>query len=285
MKAMLKQHLKAACSLSGVASFAAVAGLMATFVQPAAAASCQAINASGIPSTIPSGGCSVLAVGDTFEIDFSNLFASNPGDFAVNNDYSLQIANIGTGTLSFTNVELLVTGTIQPGPPANTGTIFPFDGPVSIWQQTSNPGFAPQTGQGITDFSVNGTGTNFGVGTAYKSANFKLSSPNTPAFGLPATLTAGLINTIPLDLSSVGVQTFTSAKIRGTLASSTASTPLFSAGLGIYTSNNPANQPPNLIYGNAFVSTPGPLPLLGAGAAFGMSRRLRRRIGASKVAA
>jgi len=267
-------------SLLGIASLAAVTGLTGgAFVQPASAASCQAINASGIPSTIPGGGCGVLGVGGTFEIDFSNLFSSNPGDFAVNNDYSLQIANIGTGTLSFTNVELLVTGTIQP---VNPGPTNPFSGPVSIWQQTSIPGFAPQTGQGITNFSVNGPGQNFGVGIAYKSANFELTSPNAPGFG---GLTAGLINTIPLDLSSVGVKTFTSAKIRGTLASSTAATPLFSAGLGIYTTNNPATQPPNLIYGNAFVSTPGPLPVLGAGAAFGMSRRLRRRIGASKVAA
>jgi hypothetical protein len=285
MKAAFQHRSKLTRSLLGIVSLAAVTGLTGAFVQPASAASCQAINASGIPTTIPGGGCGVLAVGDTFEIDFSNLFSSNPGDFAVDNDYSLQIANIGTGTLSFTNVELLVTGTIQPGPPVNTGAIVPFNSAVSIWQQTTNPGFAPQTGQGITDFSVNGTGTDFGVGTAYKSANFKLSSPNTPAFGLPATLTAGLINTIPLDLSSVGVKTFTSAKIRGTLASSTAAIPLFSAGLGIYTSNNPATQPPNLIYGNAFVPTPGPLPVLGAGAAFGMSRRLRRRISASKVAA
>jgi hypothetical protein len=279
MKAALQHRPKVSRSLLGMASLAAVAGLSATFAQPASAASCQAINVTGIPTTIPNAGCGVLALGDTFEIDFSDLFSSNPGSFDPTNKYSLQIANIGTGTLSFTNVELLVTGTIQP---VNPGPTNPFSGTVSIWQQTTPGDFPPQTGQGITNFSVNPPGQNFGVGVAYKSANFDLTSPNMAGFGM---LTAGLINTIPLDLSSVGVKTFTSAKIRGTLASSTAAIPLFSAGLGIYTTNNPATQPPNLIYGNAFVPTPGPLPILGAGAAFGMSRKLRRRIGACKVAA
>ncbi|MEA5413936.1 hypothetical protein [Synechococcus sp. BA-132 BA5] len=273
-------------TLLSVGGLAAIASVVMGVAQPASAAtvSAQAIDASSIINNIvPNGAFTPVLVGDTFEIDFSNLFTTNPGDFSVSNDYSLQIANIGTGTLSFSDVELLVTGTIQPGPPVNTGTIFPFNSSVSIWQQTTIGDSAPQTGQGISDFSVNGAGQNFGVGTAYKSANFKLTGPNMPAFG---TATAGLINTIPLDLSSVGVQTFTSAKIRGKLLGSTASNSLFSAGLGIFTSNNPATEAPNFVYGNAFSTpVPGPLPLFGAAAAFGWSRKLRRRLSATKIAA
>jgi hypothetical protein len=268
-------------SLLGVGGLATIASVAMGVAHPASAAtvSVQGIDASSILNNIiPSGPFTPVLVGDTFEIDFSNLFSSTPGNFAVGNDYSLQVANIGSGTLSFSDVELLVTGTINPG----TGTV-PFNGAVSIWQQTSIPGFAPQTGQGISDFSVNGTGQNFGVGTAFKSANFKLTGPNMPVFGMA---TAGLINTIPLDLSSVGVQTFTGAKIRGKLSGYTGSNPLFSAGLGIFTDNNPVNEPPNFVYGNAFSTpVPGPLPLFGAAAAFGWSRKLRRRLSATKIAA
>lgn len=37
-------------------------------------------------------------------------------------------------------------------------------------------------------------------------------------------------------------------------------------------------------YVNAFYQTPGPLPVLGAGVAFGFSRKLRQRIKASRTA-
>ncbi|MCP9858490.1 MULTISPECIES: hypothetical protein [unclassified Cyanobium] len=275
-------------TLLSVGGLAAIASVGMGVAQPASAAtvSVQGIDASSIINNIvPSGPFTPVLVGDTFEIDFSNLFNTTPGSFSVINDYSLQIANIGTGTLSFSDVELFVVGTIDanffsdPGNP----NVVAFNDTISIWQQTSDPGFAPQTGQGISDFSVNGAGQNFGVGTAFKSANFKLTGPNIPAFGMA---TAGLINTIPLDLSSVGVQTFTSAKIRGKLSGSTASNSLFSAGLGIFTTNSPTTAPPNFVYGNAFSTpVPGPLPLFGAAAAFGWSRKLRRRLGATATAA
>ena len=37
-------------------------------------------------------------------------------------------------------------------------------------------------------------------------------------------------------------------------------------------------------YQNAYTQVPGPLPILGAGAAFGFSRKLRNRIKASRTA-
>jgi len=280
------KRLQKPMSLLGVGGLAAMASVAMGVAQPASAAtvSVQGIDASSILNNIvPSGPFTPVMVGDTFEIDFSNLFTTTPSNFSVINDYSLQIANIGTGTLSFTDVELFVVGTIDTNffvDPMNPN-IVAFNDTVSIWQQSSIPGFAPQTGQGISDFSVNGTGQNFGVGPAFKSANFKLTGPNMPVFGMA---TAGLINTIPLDLSSVGVQTFTGAKIRGKLSGYTGSNPLFSAGLGIFTDNNPVNEPPNFVYGNAFSTpVPGPMPLFGAAAAFGWSRKLRRRLSATKI--
>jgi len=276
MSSLLKSFQKPLALLG----FTGLTAMAMGVAQPASAAtvSCQAIDATSIiGGTIPSPACSsAAAVGDTFEIDFSSVF--NSTDFSTANTYSLQLANLDTvlpqSTLDFSNVELLITGSFQPqsGPPVN----FTTPTAISIWQATG------QTGQGFSNYVVNGSGQNFGVGTAYKSANFSLTAPNAPTFG---TATAGLINTIPLNLASVGVTSFTSAKIRGVLLSSNTAVPQFSAGLGIFTTNSPFTGVPNIIYGNAFNEVPGPLPIFGAGAAFGMSRKLRRRIGASKAAA
>ncbi len=64
----------------------------------AATVSCQAINASSLLApwpSLPSPACtSPVKVGDTFEVNFSNVFSSNSSDFGVSNTYSLQIANI-----------------------------------------------------------------------------------------------------------------------------------------------------------------------------------------------
>jgi hypothetical protein len=148
---------------------------------------------------------------------------------------------------------------------------------ISIWQGSG------QTGQGVSGYSTNRSGQDFGFGAAFQSANFSLSAPQSPGtFG-----TAGVINTIPFKLSDAGITSFTSAKIRGVLsaANTVSAVPDFSAGLAIFT--NPMLDPmapgaPNLIYGNAYDATmPGPLPALGAAAAFSFSRRLRRRVKAS----
>lgn len=210
-------------------------------------------------------------MGDTFEIDFNNVFTSDPGSFLLTNFYSLQIANINTispgSELSFTDVELLITGATLGGGPITTPTA------IRIWQATG------QTGQGIIAYSTNGTGQDLGLGEAFLSANFTLKAPQPPStFGR-----AGAINTIAVNLQSAGVTEFKSAKIRGKLFSATGITsqPIFSAGLGIF-STNPTTQAPNAIYGNAFnTPVPGPLPVVGAGAAFGFSRRLRRRVKAA----
>jgi hypothetical protein len=286
MKASIQQRFKAACSLSGVASFAAVAGLMASFAQPASAAnvSCQAINATGvIAGAPPTSNCSGLTAGDSFEIDLSEVFAANSGSLPLDKFYSLQIANLNTGpsnTLTFSNVEFLITGTTGNGP------IVVFnDQPITIWSTTAPTSPGPLA-QGLGSYTTSGTSSTFPViGAVQSQASFTLTGPVTPQ--VPNIGTAALISTFPIDLQRAGVSSFTGAKIRGTFGGSSNSVTAFSAGLAQFASSPFITpQAPSAIYGNAFnVPTPGPLPVLGAGAAFGMSRRLRRRIGASKVAA
>lgn len=268
LRCSIRSRLRPVATLSVVLPLLGAAAIVTP--SQAATVSCQAIDATSLLSgNIPAGpACtSLVGVGDTFEIDFSDVFTSNPGDFSLGNTYSLQIANINTlipaNQLSFSDVEFLITGSL--------GTIaFDTPTPISIWQAMG------QSGQGFSDYSTNALGQNFGFGEAFKSANFTLTSPLHPdTFG-----TAGVINTIPFKLSDAGVDSFTSALIRGRLsaASDVSAVPDFSAGLAIFSTNDPMNQPPNIIYGNAYNAVPGPLPALGLGAAFGFSRRLRRRL-------
>jgi hypothetical protein len=253
---------------------------VAMAVQPAQASpiTCQAINVTGLvsstPPAIPGPVCKdPLSVGDTFEIDFSNVFASDPASFSLSSFYSLEVANINTlapgSQLSFADVEFLITGALH-GIQITTPTA------IRVWQNSG------QTGQGILAYNTNGTGVDEGFGIAFTSANFTLEAPQLPSstFGK-----AGVINTIPFRLDSAGVTQFNSAMIRGKLLGATGPTsqPTLSAGLGIFTTNTPPSSgPPNIIYGNAYnTRVPGPLPLVGVGAAFGFSRQLRRRVKAA----
>ena len=295
MKVSLQQRSKAARSLRGVASFAAVAGLMATFTQPVSAAtvSGQAIDATSILSGTPPAAPFLgnANAGDSFEIDLLGVLASNAGDFDLNNLFSLQFANLNTGsglpTVNLSDLQLQVTG-------AFGGTTVSTFTPIAIWasaengQPTGSAFKGAQTSQGVSAASYTATGGPFVATGAFRSLAIGLTPTNTPGtFG-----TAGVINTSPIKLSEAGVTSLTGLKITGKIAGYTGQGAL-AAGLGIYTgqpSGLPTTPPfgPNVIYGNALtygVPTPGPLPVLGAGAAFGMSRRLRRRIGASKVAA
>lgn len=242
-----------------------------------AAATCQAIDATSIASgSVPSGACTaVVEAGNTFEIDFSNIFAANGGSLPLNKFYSLEIANINTGpasTLSFTNVEFLVSGAIG----ATTFT----DQAITIWD--TNNGMIMNTpsfpnAQGLSGYSTNVSTNVFMMRPVSTQASFSLSGPNTP--GSPNLGTAGFLNTIAVNLQAAGITSFTGAKIRGTFAGSTTAQTAFSAGLALFNADPATNPaPPAAIYGNAFNTVPGPLPLVGAGAAFGWSRRLRRRV-------
>jgi len=235
---------------------------------------CQAINATSIVGgSIPSPACyDSVKAGDSWEIDLSNIFAQNGGSLSVNDFYSLQIANINpSGTLEFKDVEFLVTGAI--GSTAFTNQA------ITVWESgTTAPAFP--FGQGVTDYSTNPTSNTFNTVPVSTKASFKLTSPQVNV-GLG---TAGLINTQAVQLSSAGITSFTGAKIRGKFVNSSNSFTGFSAGLASFGSVS-ATGAPTVIYGNAFNEVPGPLPIVGAGAAFGWSRKLRRRIGDTKKVA
>jgi hypothetical protein len=287
-------------SLLGVGGLAAVASVAMGVAQPAQAAatvSGQAIDSSSIlPPTFTPPAAPFIGnadAGDTFEIDLSNVLAipTDSNDFNLDNIFSLQFANLNTGngfpTVNLSDLQLQVTGTFTGGGPFNTFT------PIAIWdaaiggQPTGGAFKGAQTSQGASNYLA--SGTQFGSTGAFNTLAISLTPSNTfGTFG-----NAGVINTSPINLVDAGVQTLTGLKITGKIAGFTGPGAL-SAGLAIYT-GAPSSPPtfqvgnaPNRIYGNALtygVPVPGPLPLFGAAAAFGWSRKLRRRVSATKIAA
>lgn len=269
---------------SRVAGLATCLPLVATTIAatPAQASpiSCQAINATGLlsgpPPSIPSPACTnSVSAGQQFEIDFSDIFTANGGSLPLNKFYSLQIANLNTdtaNTLSFSDIEFLVTGT-APGPTPLT------DSAITIWRtnegaNTFTPAFP--FAQGVSGYTTNATTNTFGGNPVSTKASFSLGGPVTPS----VLGTAALINTLAVNLQTAGITSFTGAKIRGTFNGSTNGVTAFSAGLALFDSDpNSGGVSPTTIYGNAFNNpVPGPLPIVGAGAAFGWSRRLRKRV-------
>ena len=256
-------------------------GLLATgtlgygAIQPASAANvvCSAIDATSIASGIPpsfQNSCGNINPGDTFEISYT-------GALSVTDSYSLEVANINdsfTNSQAFKNVQFLVTGAIGSTSFANRAiTIWPSND-FAIGGSSSR---SPYLSQGQTSYSTNlSTGT-FGMLPVSTAANFILTSPVTPATPLGK---AGLIITEPLQLSTAGITSFTGFKITGQFFSGGGP---FALGLGIYPGAFTPGAP-STVLGNAYnIPVPGPMPLLGIGAALGWSRRLRRRIGAAKA--
>ena len=255
--------------------------LAITWAQPAQAVTvtCQAINStsllSGLTPTIPSPACTNPVIpGDIFEIDFSNVFTNEGGTLPLNKFYSLQIANlntVATNTLTFSNVEFLVSGAIG-------NTLF-TDRDITIWTDSaSEPTPAFPFAQGLGSYITSGNSGTFGSVGVRSQASFTLTGPVAPsALGI-----AAVINTTAVNLQTAGITSFTGAKIRGTFTGSSSSFSGFSAGLALFDTNpNGGGVSPTTIYGNAFntpASVPGPLPILGLAAAFGFSRKLRKRI-------
>ena len=251
-------------------------GLLATgtlglgAMQPASAANvtCAAIDATSIISGIlPSPSCGAINPGDIFEI-------SHTGALSVGDAYTLEVANINAfaNTQVFKNVQFKVTGAFGATPLTNQA--------ITIWPSNSsnNPGGSPYISQGETGYVTNDSTNTFAGNLVSNNASFSLTSPVSPATNLGI---AGLILTEPLQLSSVGITSFTGFTITGEFLSGAGP---FAAGLGIYTGGFSPGAAPNRILGNAYnLPVPAPMPLLGIGAALGWSRRLRRRIGAAKA--
>lgn len=217
--------------------------------------------------------------GTNFDIDLTNVLSS--GAFNTSNVFSLQLANLNVDgslpALTLQNVRLSVEGFVGANPFAEQV--------ITIWGSTATAQptgtLAAGTEQGASGYGVSGT-VNPTTG-AFPVVGVTLTPTNTPGiFG-----TAGVLNTAPFQLSTAGVSSITKLRILGTISGYTGPG-TFAAGIGINTSQT-APYTPSVIYGNAFTyglpEVPGPLPVLGAGAAFGMSRKLRRRIDATKKVA
>ncbi len=177
-------------------------------MQPASAATvtCAAIEATSIAMGIPpafAGSCGAINPGDRFEISY--IRSLDPTKF-----YSLEVANINnltTNSQIFQNVQFLVSGIIHGNPIT--------DGVITIWPTNDiNNSGVPYLQQGVTDYITNATSNTFPPITGIPvstQASFILTTPQTD-IGLG---TAGLIITKPLQLSSVGVSSFTGFKIQG----------------------------------------------------------------------
>jgi hypothetical protein len=260
-KSVFMRHVFCGILATGTLSHAAM--------QPAAAATvtCSAIDTTSIASGVPpsfSTSCGTINPGDDFVISYT-------GALDVSKIYSLEIANINdviTNSQTFKNVQLLVSGAIGSTPFT--------DKAITIWPTNNGSTIgSPVVSQGLTGYATNPSTDTFNSVPVSTAADFTLTSP----IGATQLGTAGLIQTAPLQLSTQGITSFTGFKITGTFFSGSGP---FAAGLGIF--NNSVSGAPDQILGNAYnVPAPAPLPLLGIGAALGWSRRLRRRISATKA--
>lgn len=158
----------------------------------------------------------------------------------------------------------------SPGPDLNTTQAQFINGPDTgvIVSGSSSSGnlyriLGPNTFGGTastqTATSTSGDRITFQIGSA---------NPN-PSLGLPS----GYISASPL---------FTTAFYSNATLAGLGITPGFRGSLGTWDVVNNANVAADQV--QVFV-VPGPLPILGAGVAFGFSRRLRRRIASSKSVA
>jgi hypothetical protein len=287
-------------ALLGVGGLAAIASVALGVAQPVrAAVSGNALPVTFTPGTPPTvtNGAPVGTIDSTtgaqeFEVIFD---ASNPtgGAFVdVNKFFSLQATSIksgtGGGTINFKDVQFFVSGT--------TNSSFQFGGvqninnaSIAVWQAI--PG---SESQGFTNYSVANPVTTttpaFGTGTNYRTASFDLTPLASP--NVTTGLDAGQLNTLAFRPNDFGIATISQLRIKGLINGSSANGAQAAFGLALFNTDPAMNMginPPVAIAGRAVnvdaFSVPGPLPLFGAGAAFGWSRKLRRRIGASKAAA
>jgi hypothetical protein len=234
------------------------------FADPAQAAPCEGNADFGSAEGGSGANCGVLNVGETFSIDVSDFFIGklNPPSTT---SFGIGIVK-GTGFgLSFSDVAGRVKGV--------AGGI-PFDGPIAIWggQNTLAIGTGPDNPFGSAPSGPFPT-TNYlasdqdpGNLGAYREVSFTFGNP-LGGFG------SGKASPFLIDLTEVE-----SFIIEGTLTGASAQTPtIISFGVG------PGGTPTaSSTFGGYFTAVPGPLPILGVGAAFGWSRSLRRRIKSAK---
>jgi len=253
--------------------------------QPASAAiSCDAatvtFSAGGVSNGSPCGNIDSTNAPETFEVIFdkvTNLNGISADFFDPTKYFSLQATSIktptGGATIGFQNIEFFVTGGTLVDP-----TQF-NDVSIAVWQAA--PGV---DSQGFSNYSVANPVTN-GFGTDYKTASFDLAPIVGTGIG---GLNGGFINTKGFRPSDFGVQVISNLRIKGTITGGSASNAAAAFGLAYFNTDPTMSMvAPSGIAGRAVDvnKVPGPLPIFGAGAAFGMSRKLRRRIASKKAVA
>ncbi|MFZ0406643.1 MAG: hypothetical protein WAM11_00825 [Cyanobium sp.] len=262
--------------------------------QPAQAAiSCPALPVTGLPGWAVDNGTPCGTVDSTtgaqqFTVDYTAVIAdpANVADFNLANYFSLQSVSINTGagsTIGFSDVRFLVSGFIGATPL--------IDQSIAVWQDLATVQADP-TSQGYSGYWVaEPVATAFG--TNYKTASFFLTPGGV---NVVTGLDAGLINTKAFQPSAFGMTALSSLKITGTITGGSIDGGAAAFGLANFQGYNTGDPfgttpggsvMPDTIFGRAVLvnQVPGPLPLFGAGAAFGWSRRLRRRIDSKTVAA
>lgn len=263
---------RSVCTLSFVKKFVGLAaasvasgiGLLVLSSPAQALVSCTGNSNFGSAATGSGANCGFLGAGDTFQIDVTDFF-NDLGDTTFDaTAFGIGIVTPGGTTVSFSNVQAVVTGTASTGPINNS--------PIAIWAEEVTDTFSPPLGDpapfGTAQSGTFGyTASNFfNAGNAFRTIAFEFGETGFGAFG-----------SIKASPSLINLTTVSQFLITGTLDSvgDDLAPNVISFAVG------PAGIPtPGSTFGGFFTTTvPGPLPLAGVGAAFAWSRRLRRKQG------
>lgn len=201
-------------------------------------------------------------LGETVVVDFSSVISANPNLFgptaALTRGNQIRISTTTNGPLNLSKVRLLASG--QAYDP-NTG--LPSGAPYTNLLMPAWEAAPTSPSAGVTNFAPT---DQLGVAAIYKQASFTLSSTGN--------ITGrGFTN-----------NAYTSLQLVFENATLAAQYPSLNISLLNYASGTGPSDPSASSFGaNGTLGVPAPLPLLGGAAAFGWSRRLRRRLSAAKM--
>lgn len=232
---------KLLCSKPLSVALVGAAGVSLLFSNPAKAATCSTITT--IQELINAGSCTSRGATVTYSPTLSGFAVT---DFVT-------ITTTGTGTVA-TGVANSLNFSVQGNPNPYTS---PFTGELKY-------SLAAPSGRSIIDYS-SALSSSANMGNNNGTFNLTGSAGTAAATYVPTNLAVGATKTYAS--TSVLTDAFT-AKVRVTVGSIQQFTQSFNF------QNTPTPPPGG-------VPVPGPLPVLGAGIAFGYSRKLRKRIAAA----
>lgn len=244
----------------GIVSAATVAATCTVFCSPAQASG-GTVFCDGADATPPFVGasCGNLAVGDSFVIDVTEYFAPLGDPTFDGTAFGVGAISFAGGSLGFTDVQAIVDGVAGGNP-------YP-DSPIAIWAA------APDNPGGVSFYEATDPAGSFG---AFQTAAFTFNAGG------------GYLGSLKAPPSAIGLTEVDSFKIVGILSSfngvTTHGTAAGSFSFGVGDANGPGGIPFSALGGNFNAPVPGPLPILGLGAAFAWSRGLRQRISVAERA-